>query len=71
MELDPQARSAFEYAYAAIRRKFPRLKFILGTYFEALQENLSLAVSLGPCVLHVDLSRAPQQLEEIVIVVNQ
>ncbi|HWK06704.1 MAG TPA: 5-methyltetrahydropteroyltriglutamate--homocysteine S-methyltransferase [Puia sp.] len=65
MGLDPQARSAFEKAYEAIRRKFPRLKFILGTYFEALQDNLALAVSLSPCVLHVDLARAPGQLEEV------
>src|SRR5258708_6850800 len=62
MDLDPQARSAFEKAYEAIRRKFPRLKFILGTYFEALRDNLTLAVSLSPCVLHVDLSPAPWTL---------
>jgi len=70
MGLDQQARSAFEKAYAAIRQKFPRLKFILGTYFEALQENLSLAVSLCPCVLHVDISRAPQQLEAVLAAVR-
>jgi len=60
--------AGFTLAYIADTRF--RFLLILGTYFEALQENLSLAVSLGPCVLHVDLSRAPQQLEEVLAAVR-
>lgn len=38
-------------------------RLMLATYFGALQENLELAASLPVGALHVDLVRAPEQLE--------
>lgn len=42
------------------------LKLMLTTYFAALAENLSLAVSLGTAGLHIDAVRAPEQVEAVV-----
>ena len=39
-------------------------KYYLATYFEGLKENLPLAVSLPVSVLHVDLVRCPEQLDD-------
>ncbi len=38
---------------------------IVATYFEGLNDNLSLAVSLPIDVLHIDLVRDPEQLDEV------
>ncbi len=40
-------------------------KLMLTTYFGDLAENLDLALSLGTAGLHLDLVRAPQQLEAL------
>src|SRR5690606_11066240 len=47
-----------------IQKQFPYLKIIVATYFEGLQDNLTLAVSLPVCTLHIDLVRCPEQLDE-------
>ncbi len=38
---------------------------MLATYFEGLHENTSLAASLPVCALHLDLVRAPQQIDDV------
>ncbi|MFZ6013491.1 MAG: 5-methyltetrahydropteroyltriglutamate--homocysteine S-methyltransferase, partial [Bacteroidota bacterium] len=63
-DLTEKEKRAFTFAYQEIRREFPSLKTILATYFEGLRDNLSLAVSLPVCALHVDLVRCPAQLDE-------
>jgi 5-methyltetrahydropteroyltriglutamate--homocysteine methyltransferase len=69
MDLTEKERQAFVYAYDAIKRNCPHIKIMLTTYFEGLRENRSWAVNLPVCALHIDLVRAPQQLEEILPVV--
>lgn len=64
LDLSEKAKSALQLAYNEIHKAFPKLKTILATYFEGLKENLSLAVSLPVSVLHVDLVRSPEQLDE-------
>ena len=65
VDLTEKEKQAFQYAYREIKAKCPALKILVATYFEGLQENTALAVNLPVCALHIDLVRAPQQLEEI------
>ncbi|WP_294246801.1 5-methyltetrahydropteroyltriglutamate--homocysteine S-methyltransferase [uncultured Chryseobacterium sp.] len=65
LDLSDKAKETYRLIYAEIRKQFPNLKFILATYFEGLQDNLSLASSLPADVLHIDLVRCPEQLDEV------
>jgi len=62
-DLSETQRRAFTRAYAKLGRSGPRL--MLTTYFGGLEDNLSLAASLPVAGLHVDLVRAPEQLETV------
>jgi 5-methyltetrahydropteroyltriglutamate--homocysteine methyltransferase len=62
LDLPPGARQAYEQAYAALNRpEHPAL--VLTTYFGGLEENLPLALSLPVAAAHLDLVRAPEQLD--------
>ncbi|WP_457318253.1 5-methyltetrahydropteroyltriglutamate--homocysteine S-methyltransferase [Stenotrophomonas sp. P5_B8] len=63
-DLDDSARAAFEHAYAVLSG-VPRPKVLLATYFGALEDNLGLAAALPVDGLHVDLVRAPEQLDAV------
>ena len=65
LDLNEKAKEIYLSVYAEIRKRFPKLKFIVATYFDGLKDNASLAVSLPVNTLHVDLVRNPEQLEEI------
>jgi 5-methyltetrahydropteroyltriglutamate--homocysteine S-methyltransferase len=65
MDLSDPARAAFVRAYGEIHQAAPRLKIILATYFEGLRENTELAVKLPVHALHLDLVRAPGQLDAV------
>jgi len=65
LDLTDAEKQAFTYAYTEIRNKCPHIKILLTTYFEALGDNVALAKSLPVCALHIDLVRAPQQLDEV------
>lgn len=65
MDLTEKQQQAYKYAYEEIKKHCPHVKTLLATYFEGLQENTELAVNLPVCALHVDLVRAPQQLDTI------
>ncbi len=65
LDLNEKAKEAFELVYSTIRKQFPKLKLIVATYFQGLNDNLSLAVSLPIDVLHIDLVRDPEQLDEV------
>ena len=65
LDLTEKERSAFEYVYAEIKKMFPHIKAILATYFEGLRDNTRQALSLPVCALHIDLVRAPDQLDKI------
>ncbi|RZM19162.1 MAG: 5-methyltetrahydropteroyltriglutamate--homocysteine S-methyltransferase, partial [Pedobacter sp.] len=68
LDLSQKDRDAFKYAYAEIRKAFPKLKIMLATYFGSLKDNTALAVSLPVTALHIDLVRNPEQLESILAV---
>ncbi|OQP64671.1 5-methyltetrahydropteroyltriglutamate--homocysteine S-methyltransferase [Niastella vici] len=63
-DLTEKQQQAFQYAYKEIRKQC-NLKILLATYFEGLQENTSLAANLPVCALHIDLVRAPQQIDDV------
>ena len=65
LDLDECQRAAVTRAYA----KLPRLglKIMLATYFGGLEDNLTLAVNLPVAGLHLDLVRAPDQLDRILV----
>jgi len=63
LDLDERQRAAFTRAYARLARTGPKL--MLTTYFGALGDNLNLALSLPVNGLHVDLVRAPEQLDTL------
>jgi 5-methyltetrahydropteroyltriglutamate--homocysteine methyltransferase len=63
-DLDDGARAAYRRAYAALAEaRGPRR--LLASYFGALGDNLGLAAALPVDGLHVDLARAPEQLDEV------
>ncbi|HTF17493.1 MAG TPA: 5-methyltetrahydropteroyltriglutamate--homocysteine S-methyltransferase [Chryseolinea sp.] len=64
-DLNEKEKKAFQYAYAEIRKAFPRLNLLVATYFETLGNNLSLATTLPINALHIDLVRGAQQLDDV------
>ena len=65
LDLTEKAKETYHFVYAEIRKRFPKLKFIIATYFDGLKDNGSLAVSLPVNTLHIDLVRNPEQLDDI------
>ncbi len=65
LDLNQKEKDAFKYAYAEIKKEFPTIKTIVATYFEGLRDNTILATSLPVSVLHIDLVRCPEQLDEL------
>ncbi|MDB5127922.1 5-methyltetrahydropteroyltriglutamate--homocysteine S-methyltransferase [Mucilaginibacter sp.] len=65
LDLSEKEQQAYRNTYKQLRKEFPRLKFILTTYFEKLGNNAYLATSLPVDALHIDLIRAPRQLDKV------
>jgi 5-methyltetrahydropteroyltriglutamate--homocysteine methyltransferase len=63
LDLGPDALAAYETAYARLARAVPGLRRLLATYFGGLGPNLRPALRLAVDALHLDLVRAPAQLE--------
>ncbi len=65
-ELGSDWRAAFLPAYRTLRAAAPRLRLLLATYFGELRENRSLAASLPVDALHLDVTRASGELQEVI-----
>ncbi|OCA72150.1 5-methyltetrahydropteroyltriglutamate--homocysteine S-methyltransferase [Chryseobacterium artocarpi] len=65
LDITDNAKEAYLKVYSELRKQFPKLKFIITTYFEGLKNNASLAASLPTDILHIDLVRNPEQLDEV------
>jgi 5-methyltetrahydropteroyltriglutamate--homocysteine methyltransferase len=63
LDLDNKQKAALKFAFEALAPIAP--KIMLTTYFGALGDNLDLAADLPVAGLHVDLVRAPEQLEPV------
>jgi 5-methyltetrahydropteroyltriglutamate--homocysteine methyltransferase len=66
LDLDDATRRALQQAYATFAQEVPGLKIMLATYFGELGDNLATALSLPVAGLHLDLVRAPQELDAVV-----
>ncbi|GHO76741.1 5-methyltetrahydropteroyltriglutamate--homocysteine methyltransferase [Ktedonobacter sp. SOSP1-85] len=68
LDLDEATRAAYQSAYTRLAAQraaqAPSLRILLATYFGDLGENLPLALQLPIDALHLDLVRAPEQLEQ-------
>ena len=69
LDLSKKEKEAFDYAYRAIAKRISGIKLLATTYFEALLDNTQLAVNLPVTALHIDLVRAPEQLEEVLALI--
>lgn len=63
LDLSDKQRAAFQRAYELLGRFGPKL--LLTTYFGALRDNTDLVAGLPVAGLHVDLVRAPEQLDAV------
>jgi len=62
LDLRQDVLAGFDMAYDRLAGVANSLKICLATYFGDLRENLSAALRLPVAALHLDLVRAPQQL---------
>jgi 5-methyltetrahydropteroyltriglutamate--homocysteine methyltransferase len=65
LELDSRAKEAYEGALRKIASLPRRPRVLLTTYFGELRENLAIATSSQLDALHVDLVRAPEQIDTV------
>lgn len=65
MDLGEKEKEAFDYAYRAIAFRVSGVNLLVATYFDALMDNTPLAVNLPVAALHIDLVRAPEQLDQV------
>jgi 5-methyltetrahydropteroyltriglutamate--homocysteine methyltransferase len=70
-DLEDKQRDAFHAAYAALAAAAPRLRLLVATYFGSLDDNLRTATTLPIHGLHVDLARAPAQLDDVLAAVPE
>lgn len=64
LDLDEAGTGLFKKAYSSFSGVISRPKIMLTTYFGGLDENAELALSLKTEGIHLDLVRAPNQLDE-------
>jgi len=69
LDLTEKDKQAFVFAYRAIANRVSGVKIMLATYFEALLDNAALTVHLPVAALHIDLVRAPEQLDELLTII--
>lgn len=65
LDIPAEVKTALKTAYDKLA-KATKLKILVASYFERLGDNAETAFKLPVAALHVDLVRAPQQLEAIV-----
>ncbi|GIZ15584.1 5-methyltetrahydropteroyltriglutamate--homocysteine S-methyltransferase [Capnocytophaga catalasegens] len=65
LDLSDKEKEAYNQVYSSLKQAFPITEFILTTYFGALENNIDLALNLPLDILHIDLVRAENQLDEV------
>ncbi|WP_094573015.1 5-methyltetrahydropteroyltriglutamate--homocysteine S-methyltransferase [Mucilaginibacter xinganensis] len=71
LDLSQKEKDAFVYAYTELKKQCPEIKTLLTTYFEGLGKNTGLAVNLPVSALHIDLVRAPKQLDAVLTIIPE
>lgn len=64
-DLPAEIRNRAEQVYSILRAHAKHSRLLLGTYFGGLHENLELTAPLPVDILHIDLVRAPEQLDAV------
>src|SRR5260370_24198744 len=74
MQLDEQClaldrseaeRAAYVHAYGQLSKRAGKTQLMVATYFAGLDDNVATALALPVQGLHIDLVRAPGQLERL------
>ncbi len=65
LDRTPDERAAYARAYRFLAERAPAAQILLATYFAGLDDNRETALELPVAGLHVDLVRAPGQLEPL------
>ncbi|GAA4490232.1 5-methyltetrahydropteroyltriglutamate--homocysteine S-methyltransferase [Gluconacetobacter tumulicola] len=65
LDLNDAARAAYAQAYAQLHAALDGTRLMLTTYFGDLGDNLATALALPVDGLHIDLVRAPGQLQPV------
>ncbi|GAA6049745.1 hypothetical protein NBRC10513_001189 [Rhodotorula toruloides] len=70
MDVTANLGQQYQSTYEAFARAAPGLKVTLATYFGRLDKNVEFVAKLPIDSLHVDLDRAPEQLDSVVAAVK-
>ena len=65
LDLTQETLSAYQNVYNTLHEAVPQLQLALTSYFGPLKENLETVLSLPVQALHLDLVRAPEQLNDV------
>ncbi len=71
LDLTQKQKKAFKTAYSRIKQNFPDINVLVATYFEGLRDNLELVTGLPVDAIHLDLVKAPEQLEQIMNLIGE
>src|SRR5450759_3146148 len=71
LDLTQKQKKAFRTAYSRIKENFPAINILVATYFDGLHDNSELAASLPVDAIHLDLVKAPEQLEPIMNLISE
>ncbi|MCI5049980.1 MAG: 5-methyltetrahydropteroyltriglutamate--homocysteine S-methyltransferase [Rickettsiales bacterium] len=71
LDIDDATKSALGEAFDAISAAKGNAKILVTSYFDGLRENTGTAFSLAVDAVHVDLVRAPGQLDAVLGAVNE
>ncbi len=71
LDLTQNQKKAFQTAYSRIKENFPEINVLVATYFEGLRDNLELVTGLPVDAIHLDLVKAPEQLEQIMNLIGE
>lgn len=66
LDADVATAAALSKAYARFATEVPEIKILVASYFGGLGDNLDVAAALPVAGLHIDLVRAPEQLDTVV-----
>lgn len=64
-DLSEEEKEAYRSSYSELTKELDGIKLMLTTYFDDVSKNIDLVSSLPSHGLHIDLSRAPDQLDVI------
>ncbi len=65
LDRTPAEREAYRTAYGYLAQRAPGAQLLLATYFAGLDDNLGTTLALPTHGLHLDLVRAPGQLDAV------